>query len=103
MKRYSHFQESTHILVRKSLFNRISSDTSNYKNTIIGKLLTIIYYYDIRPIIHYTERNIIEELQEYLLFTNPSHYLRNVDLNTIAFTDRVDDVKSPNGGESSAE
>lgn len=85
-----------------SIVQCLSSDTSTYQNTMVGKLLTIIYYYDIRPILHHTEGKIIQDLQMHLILTNPSHYLLSVDLNTISFTDRADDVKSPNDGESSA-
>lgn len=85
-----------------SIVQCLSSDTSTYQNTIVGKLLTIIYYYDIRPIIHHTERKIIEDLQDCLFLIDPGHYIGKIDLDSIQFTDQASDVKSPNDGESSA-
>ena len=45
------------------------------KEAMLGKLATIVYFYDITPILMTVEKEVLADLREYLKFQNPSHYL----------------------------
>lgn len=55
----------------------------SYKEIMCGKLATIIYYYNITPLLMFVERDIIQSLQEYISYQNPNHYLASVNLDSV--------------------
>lgn len=61
----------------------LSSAHGSMKEVILGKLATIVYFYDIRYLVPFVERATMNELQEYMKQTNPVHYLCTLDLETL--------------------
>jgi hypothetical protein len=45
------------------------------KEVILGKLATIVYFYNIEPLLQFVDLNILKDLREYLQYQNPNHYL----------------------------
>lgn len=74
-------------MIRKDIW-----DTGNYsiiqclsaeqttKEKILGKLATIVYFYDIRNLLCFVERDIAKSLVEHLMLINPNHHLCMINL-----------------------
>lgn len=62
-----------------SLIQCLSSNP-NRKDSMEEKLHTIIYFYDIRHLLGFVEKDVVLALREYLEVHNPSHYLCNIDI-----------------------
>jgi hypothetical protein len=58
------------------------SAISSTKQAILGKLATIVYFYNIQHLIHFIDKEIFEELKEYISYTNPLHYIGSIDYDT---------------------
>lgn len=56
------------------------SSASSYKEAMLGKLATVIYYYNITPLFQYVDKQILKELREYIFHQNPNHYLCTMDM-----------------------
>jgi hypothetical protein len=77
--------------IQSSMIRRDIWDTGNYSviqclsaitdthQAILGKLATIIYFYNIKPLLHYIEKDVFEELKAYIMLQNPLHYLCSLD------------------------
>lgn len=77
--------------IQSSMIRKDIWDTGNYsviqclsaisstKEAILGKLATIIYFYNIQHLIHHIDKEIFEELKQHLLYTNPLHYICCLD------------------------
>jgi hypothetical protein len=65
-----------------SVIQCLSSEQTS-KEVMLGKLATIIYFYNITHLLQFVDRDIIKSLQDYLYYQNPNHYLVSVDLNKI--------------------
>lgn len=63
-----------------SIIQCLSSEHNSMKNVILGKLATLVYFYDIRNLIHFVDQDTIKEFQEYMKLTNPTHYMCALDL-----------------------
>lgn len=73
-------------MIRKDIW-----DTGNYaiiqclsavmskREAILGKLATIVYFYNIKDLLHFLDKDIVLELREYFLVQNPVHWLISVD------------------------
>ena len=73
-------------MIRKDIW-----DTGNYsviqclsaiastKEAILGKLGTIVYFYNIQHLIQHIDKEVFEELKEYMLIQNPLHYICSLD------------------------
>jgi hypothetical protein len=53
------------------------------KEVMLGKLATIIYFYNITHLLRFVERDTVKSLQEYIFNINPNHYICSVDLDAI--------------------
>lgn len=58
------------------------SSNSNWIDIMVEKLHTIIYYYDIRHLLHFVDREVLGNLRNYLEYNNPTHYLCSKDLDS---------------------
>ncbi len=62
------------------------SSSVGYKDAMLGKLATIIYYYDITHLFQFVDREILKELREYVFHQNPNHYLCRKDMDPYFLT-----------------
>ena len=65
-----------------SIIQCLSSEQTE-KEILLGKLATIIYFYNITSLLHFVDRSIVKDLQEYLYYQNPNHYICSVNLDEI--------------------
>jgi hypothetical protein len=66
-----------------SIIQCLSSAHGSMKEVILGKLATIVYFYDIRYLVPFIERETMNDLQDYMKQTNPVHYLCSLDLDAL--------------------
>lgn len=77
-------------MIRKDIW-----DTGNYSviqclysgesanDVMCGKLLTVVYFYNIIHLLEFVDREVVKDLQDYLYYQNPNHYLCSVNLDTV--------------------
>ncbi len=66
-----------------SVIQCLSSEHSSMKVIMLGKLMTIVFFYDIRHLIHMVDRDTITQLQEDIKSISPTHYLCSLKLDEI--------------------
>ena len=69
-----------------SIIQCLSSDHSTTKEVILGKLATIVYFYDIRHLISFVDIETMKELQQHMNVYNPIHYLCALNLESLYST-----------------
>lgn len=57
-----------------SIIQCLSSEQTP-KEVMLGKLATIVYFYNIEPLLQFIDKDILQDLREYLYYQNPNHYL----------------------------
>ena len=62
-----------------SIIQCLSSEQTP-KEVMLGKLATIIHFYNIEPLLQFIEKDILQDLREYLYYQNPNHYLCSPNL-----------------------
>ena len=77
--------------IQSSMIRRDIWDTGNYsviqclsaisdtRQAILGKLATIVYFYNIEKLVQYIDKDIFTELREYFWLQNPIHYICSLD------------------------
>lgn len=65
-----------------SIIQCLSSEQTG-DEVILGKLATVIYFYNITHLLRFVDYSIIKRLQEYIYHQNPNHYLCSVNLDSI--------------------
>lgn len=97
IKRFSgtHGYFSTKDFIQSNMIRKDIWDAGNYSviqclysgesptDVMCGKLGTIIYYYNITPLLHFVDREVVKSLQEYISYQNPHHYIASVNLDEI--------------------
>ncbi len=66
-----------------SVIQCLSSEHSSMKDVILGKLMTIVFFYDIRHLIPLINKEIVIQLQKDLQVVSPSHYLCSLNLEVL--------------------
>jgi hypothetical protein len=66
-----------------SVIQCLSSEHSSMKDVMLGKLMTIVFFYDIRHLLHWVDRATVSQLQEDLKAVSPTHYLCSLNLDEI--------------------
>lgn len=66
-----------------SVIQCLSSEHKSMKDVLLGKLMTIVFFYDIRHLIPLIDREVVTQLQIDLFQANPTHYLCSLNLDEI--------------------
>lgn len=66
-----------------SVIQCLSSEHKSMKEVILGKLMTIVFFYDIRHLIPMIDKDIIIQLQQDIREVNPTHYMCSLKLEAI--------------------
>jgi hypothetical protein len=66
-----------------SVIQCLSSEHSSMKDVILGKLMTIVFFYDITHLIPLIKKEIVIQLKNDLQIVIPTHYLCSLNLEAI--------------------
>jgi hypothetical protein len=70
---------------------------------MLGKLATIVYFYNIESLLQYIDREVVKDLRIYLFHMNPNHYLCSTNLDAIFAQDEASKTEASQAAVSKTE